>query len=41
MEVDLEYRRNRQSGHLTSQNSASLSEGSSEDPDRDQLVSSS
>ena len=41
MEVDLEYRRNRQSGHLTSQNSASLSEGSSEDHDRDQLVSSS
>ncbi len=41
MEVDLEYRRNRQSGHLTSQNSSSLSEGSSEDPDRDQLVSSS
>ena len=41
MEVDLEYRRSREFGHLTSRNSSSLSEGSSEDPDRDQLVSSS
>jgi len=41
MEVDMEYRRNRQFGRLASQNSSNLPEGSSDDHDQDQLVSSS
>jgi UDP-N-acetyl-D-mannosaminuronic acid dehydrogenase len=41
MEVDVQYRRNRQFGRLSSQTSSNLPEGSSDDHDRDQLVSSS
>jgi len=40
MEVDLDYRRCTQFGHRSSQNSSSLPEGSSDDSDRDQLISS-
>ena len=40
MEVDLDYRRSTQFGHRSSQNSSSLTEGSSDDSDRDQLISS-
>ena len=40
MEVDLDYRRSTQFGHRSSQNSSSLTEDSSEDSDRDQLISS-
>jgi UDP-N-acetyl-D-mannosaminuronate dehydrogenase len=40
MEVDLDYRRSTQFGHRSSQNSSSVIEGSSDDSDRDQLISS-
>jgi UDP-N-acetyl-D-mannosaminuronate dehydrogenase/predicted transcriptional regulator len=40
MEVDLDYRRSTQFGHRSSQNSSSVTEGSSDDSDRDQLISS-
>ena len=40
MEVDLDYRRSTQFGHRSSQNSSSLTEDSSEDSDRDQVISS-
>ncbi|MDQ6668206.1 MAG: hypothetical protein M3Y53_08290, partial [Thermoproteota archaeon] len=40
MEVDLDYRRSTQFGQRSSQNSSSLTEDSSEDSDRDQVISS-
>jgi len=40
MEADLNYRRSTHLGYRYSQNSSSLTEGSSDDSDRDQLISS-